>query len=100
MRRCFGLLLLLTGVTAAWAAAPPVKGSGRFAQEQIAWLNKALREINSRIEAGRFEDAEKLAGERLALCQRVLGQDHWQTQNERLLVEQLQRLTKVPAQKR
>ena len=38
MRRCIGLVVLAASVAATWAAAPPVKGSNGFTQEQMAWL--------------------------------------------------------------
>src|SRR5262245_37874884 len=101
MRRGILALGLVVALAATgWSAAPPVKGSRGLTREQADWVNRTQREIDEHGYSGRFEQAEQLSRQRVELLQRVLGRDHWQTQVERLLVEEWVRLTKVPARQR
>src|SRR5687768_8081321 len=96
MRRgivALGLVAALAVVVGA--AAPPVP-RGKVTREQVAWLNKSKLEINEHAEAGRFEEAEKLSRERVALLERVLGRGNRHAVDERYQTERWQRLTKVP----
>src|SRR5262245_9720631 len=98
MRRGVGLFVLLACST-AWAAAPPVKGAGRFTKQEIAWLKQARQDVPAHAEAGRFAEAEKVVKQALELCERTLGRDHWQTTGVRLELERWQRLLQVPARR-
>src|SRR5262245_37391480 len=98
MQRGMVALGLVAALAATgWSAAPPVKGSRGPTPEQIDWLNRTQREIDEHAQAGRFEQAEQLSRQCVALLQRVLGSGHWLTQDGRLLVEEWGRMTKVPA---
>src|SRR5262245_12346621 len=101
MRRgivALGLVVALA--TTSWSAAPPVKGARGLVAEQADWVTRTKREIDEHGHAGRFEQAEQLTRQRVALLQRVLGSDHWHTQDERLHLQEWVRLTKVPARQR
>src|SRR5690348_8134397 len=93
-------LAALLGCVSAWAAAPPVTGAGAFTKEQLAWLDRNADEVEAHGQAGRFEEAEGAVRECLRLHERVLGRDHWQTRDERLIAEEWRRLANVPKARR
>src|SRR5262245_6032451 len=84
--------------TAAWAAAPAVKGANGLTREQAARYQKLLNATNGHRQAGRFEDAEKLTLQRVELLEGALGRAHWMARSERLRVEESRRLAAVPAE--
>jgi tetratricopeptide (TPR) repeat protein len=97
MRR--GLTALVLGVTVAGvaqAAAPPLAYRPLTAEErrQLAALEKRMGEQFLKED---FEEVERLARQILALRRRMQGERHWQSVDARFVVEQCQRLRRVPA---
>src|SRR5262245_15249373 len=96
MRQIMSLALLLSLlVTSAPAAAPPPRSRALTASE-IAWLNRTAAKANEDLQAGMFEEAARLARQVYQFRRRVQGERHWQSVDVRLVLEDVQRLVKVP----
>src|SRR3954447_10682424 len=100
MRRVLtALVLVLTLAGAARSAAPPAayRPLTTAERQQAAALARRAQMIGLQ---GQFEEAQRLAGRVLGLCQGAQGRWHWEAASAREVVERWQWLTRVPREQR
>jgi hypothetical protein len=103
VRLGLGLAVLALGL--CWArgatntAAPSARPRALTAAEakEVAALD---RRLSAAVDAGRFEEAARLAGQVVALREKAQGKRHREVVNGRLAVERWERLARVPMQDR
>jgi hypothetical protein len=93
-------LVLLALVSLADAAAPPLPGPVRLSGEQSRYVQKLTEQANRALAAERFEDAVRLSGQIATYREKHQGVRNWEAINARLIAQQWQRLTRVPAEDR
>jgi CHAT domain-containing protein/tetratricopeptide (TPR) repeat protein len=82
------------------AASPPAPAPKTLSEADSKRVDELRKATDGLWREGKFSEAIAPARQAVAICERTLGTDHWQTADKRRLVERLRTMAALPAEGR